>query len=121
TEDEQKEFTELCRRLIERNYADPKLYTKSEKIDYIGAEIKEEEGTVKTVVHYKDEKSGIDYKLHTVDGQWRVYDMVIDDLSIVRNNRSQFYKEIRKSSYEGLVKKLRNKLSEEDVGGKGEE
>ena len=121
TEAEQAEFADLCRRLIVKNYADPKLYTKSEKIEYAGSEVDSTEGVVRTIVHYKDEQSHIDYKLHPVNEKWLVYDMVIDDLSVARNNRSQFYKEIRKSSYEGLVKKLRDKLNEDEADGKGKE
>ena len=121
TEAEQAEFTDLCRQLIEKNYADPKLYTKSDKINYIESELEGTKGLVKTVVYYKDEESSIDYKLHPVNGQWRVYDMVIDDLSITRSNRSQFYKEIRKTSFEGLVKKLKDKLQEEKASGENKE
>lgn len=121
TEAEQAEFADLCRRLIVKNYADPKLYTKSEKIEYAGSEVDSTEGVVRTIVHYKDEQSYIDYRLHPVNEEWLVYDMVIDDLSVARNNRSQFYKEIRKSSYEGLVKKLRDKLNEDEADGKGKE
>jgi phospholipid transport system substrate-binding protein len=121
TEAEQTEFTDLCRQLIEKNYADPKLYTKSDKINYIESELEGTKGLVKTVVYYKDEESSIDYKLHPVNGQWRVYDMVIDDLSITRSNRSQFYKEIRKTSFEGLVKKLKDKLQEEKASGENKE
>ena len=121
TEAEQAEFADLCRRLIVKNYADPKLYTKSEKIEYAGSEVDSTEGVVRTIVHYKDEQSHIDYRLHPVNEKWLVYDMVIDDLSVARNNRSQFYKEIRKSSYEGLVKKLRDKLNEDEADGKGKE
>ena len=119
TEAEQAEFVDLCRRLIVKNYADPTLYTKSEKIDYVSSEVDSTEGVVRTIVHYKDEQSHIDYKLHPVNDMWLVYDMVIDDLSVARNNRSQFYKEIRKSSYEGLVRKLRDKLNEDEADGKG--
>ncbi|MBK37241.1 MAG: hypothetical protein CME26_17180 [Gemmatimonadetes bacterium] len=114
TSAEQAEFTSLCLRLIERNYADPQLYKKAERIDYVHSEVDGDEGAVETVVHYKTEQSTIVYKLHLKDGEWLIYDMVIDDLSIARNNRSQFRKEIRKSSYEGMVKKLRDKLTQED-------
>ena len=113
TQEEQAEFIDLYRRLLEKNYADPKLYTKSDTIEYTGVEVDGTEAVVRTVVYYKSEESTIDYKLHRVGGAWLIYDMVIDDLSVVRNNRSQFRKEIRKSSYEGLVKKLRDKLTEE--------
>lgn len=121
TRTEQVEFADLCRRLIVKNYADPKLYTRSDKIEYVGSKVDSTEGLVRTVVHYKDEQSSIDYKLHPVNGKWLIYDMVIDDLSVARNNRSQFYKEIRRSSYEGLVNKLRDKLNEDAADGKGKD
>ena len=114
TVEERIEFTDLCRRLIERNYADPQLYKKADRVDYIGAEQEEDEGSVETVVHYKTEQSTITYQLRRQADTWLIYDMVIDDLSVARSNRSQFRKEIRKSSYEGLVKKLRDKLEQQE-------
>ena len=114
TAEERIEFTDLCRRLIERNYADPQLYKKADRVDYIGAEQEEDEGSVETVVHYKTEQSTITYQLRRQADTWLIYDMVIDDLSVARSNRSQFRKEIRKSSYEGLVKKLRDKLEQQE-------
>ena len=110
---EKVEFTSLCRRLIERNYADPKLYKKAEKVEYVGASIDGDTGEVKTLVSYKTEESAIDYQLNKVGDTWLIYDMVIDDLSIAKNNRSQFRREIRKTSYAGLVKKLKDKLNED--------
>lgn len=119
TEDERREFTDLNQRLIERNYADPKLYTRADKIDYTGVAVNGSEATVNTVVYYKTEKSAIDYKLHLVDGKWLIYDMVIDDLSIGQSNRSQFRREIRRSSFAGLMDKLRERLAQEGTGEKG--
>jgi phospholipid transport system substrate-binding protein len=114
TDAEKTEFTYLCRQLIERNYADPALYKKAESVEYDGATIDGDKGEVKTIVSYKTEESTIDYKLKKVRDSWLIYDMVIDDLSIAKNNRSQFRKEIRKTSYEGLVKKLKDKLAKEE-------
>ena len=114
TDAEKTEFTYLCRQLSERNYADPALYKKAESVEYDGATIDGDKGEVKTIVSYKTEESTIDYKLKKVRDSWLIYDMVIDDLSIAKNNRSQFRKEIRKTSYEGLVKKLKDKLAKEE-------
>jgi phospholipid transport system substrate-binding protein len=119
TETEKKEFTELNRLLIEKNYADPKLYSKAEKIDYAGVEIDGQEALVKTVVSYKTEKSHIDYQMHLVGGKWLIYDMIVDDLSIGKSNRSQFRKEMRKTSFEGLMDKLRQRLDADGSGEKG--
>ena len=120
TEAERAEFVDLCRRLTEVNYGDPKLYTKSDKIDYNDVSVDGDEAVVHTVVHYKSEKSSIDYLFHDVGGQWLIYDMAIDDLRVSRNNRSQFSKEIRKAGYASLVKKLKDKLVDEEQEGNGE-
>ena len=113
TEEERADFVAVNRQLIEKNYADPALYTKAEKIDYTGVAVDSTQAVVQTVVHYKRESSTIDYKLHLVEDKWLIYDMVIDELSVARSNRSQFRREIRKSSFEGLMDKLKEKLSEE--------
>jgi phospholipid transport system substrate-binding protein len=53
----------------------------------------------------------IDYRLHEVDGQWRVYDMVIEHVSIVSNFRAQFEREIARSSVQGLLEKIKQRES----------
>ena len=53
----------------------------------------------------------IDYRLHEVNGQWRVYDMVIEHVSIVSNFRAQFEREIARSSVEGLLEKIKQRQS----------
>jgi len=49
----------------------------------------------------------IDYKLHQVAGAWKVYDVVIDNISLVTNYRSTFANEIRNGGVDGLIRKLR--------------
>jgi phospholipid transport system substrate-binding protein len=49
------------------------------------------------------------YRLKRTDGQWKVYDAVIENVSIVNNYRSQFERVIAKSSYEELKRMLREK------------
>ena len=51
--------------------------------------------------------------MRKANGGWMVYDVVTDDVSIVRNYRSQFNRIIRRKSYKALVKKMRDKLQEQ--------
>jgi len=51
----------------------------------------------------------MDYRLMSKDGDWRVYDVVADGVSLVRNYRGQFDRVIRESSFAELVDKLRKK------------
>ncbi|HEX2928329.1 MAG TPA: ABC transporter substrate-binding protein [Candidatus Binatia bacterium] len=49
----------------------------------------------------------VDYLLHDIDGQWKVYDVVIDNISIVNNYRAQFERIIAKSSVQDLLQKMK--------------
>jgi phospholipid transport system substrate-binding protein len=50
----------------------------------------------------------IDYWLHNVNGQWKVYDMVIDHVDIVKNIRAQFERVIAKSSFKELLQRVKD-------------
>ncbi len=49
----------------------------------------------------------IDYRLHDIDGQWKVYDVLIDHISIVNNYRAQFERVIAKSSIKELLQRMK--------------
>jgi phospholipid transport system substrate-binding protein len=66
---------------------------------------------VESTVVGGDSDTSIDYRLHDVNGQWRVYDMVIEDVSIVSNFRAQFEREIKRTSVEGLLEKIKERKS----------
>jgi phospholipid transport system substrate-binding protein len=51
----------------------------------------------------------MDYRLINKAGRWYAYDIVVDGVSLVRNYRSQFTSIIRSSSYEELVRRLRDR------------
>jgi phospholipid transport system substrate-binding protein len=61
----------------------------------------------------------VDFTLFRHDGAWAAYDVVIDDVSIVGNYRTQFNKIIHSQSYEALVKKMRVKQESEGLGSSG--
>ena len=48
----------------------------------------------------------IDYSLEKIGSAWKVYDVLIDGVSLVTNYRSSFNTEIQKSGIDGLVKSL---------------
>jgi phospholipid transport system substrate-binding protein len=54
----------------------------------------------------------LNYRLLREDGIWKVYDVVIEGVSLVSNYRSQFRRIIHQSSYAELVRRLQNKVSE---------
>jgi phospholipid transport system substrate-binding protein len=66
---------------------------------------------VKTKVLSGGDELAIDYRLHVIDGQWKVYDMVIDNISIVDNYRAQFDRVISRSSVKDLLQKMKQQDS----------
>ena len=57
----------------------------------------------------KGQEYTINYKAHLVGSEWKVYDVVAENISLVNNYRSQFTRVISKDSYEELVRRLKDK------------
>jgi phospholipid transport system substrate-binding protein len=82
--------------------------------DYQGTEVKylaevaADEGAVKvpTEVVIKGEPTHIDYVMRRSGGDWRIIDIVVDDVSTVENYRSSFGRIIKKEGMDGLITRL---------------
>jgi phospholipid transport system substrate-binding protein len=107
---EQEEFVALFTELLERAYADIIESYTDEKIVYIGERLDGGYADVASKVFTsKGEEYSINYRAHLVNGEWRVYDVIAENISVVNNFRSQFNRVIANSSYEDLVRRLRSK------------
>ena len=113
TPEEKTEFIELFSYFMERNYAGTLESYTNEKVVLGKESIDEEFAKVNTVIITTDKKEvDIVYRLHKVGGEWRVYDVVVEGVSLVKNYRDQFRSIIRRTSYANLVKILRAKRDE---------
>jgi phospholipid transport system substrate-binding protein len=112
SDQERQEFIALFKSLLENSYANKLEAYQDEKINYIGEIIKGKYALVKTEVVRKSSTIGVDYKLIQENGNWKVYDFVIEGVSMIRNYQAQFTKIIRRDSYEVLVQKLTDKINE---------
>lgn len=113
TAEEQREFVKLFTELLGRSYIDRIESYSSQTVVYTReVEDKEYAEVDSTVVSDKLEKVSLNYKLHSIDKEWRVYDLVIEDISVVNNYRSQFSRVITRSSFAELLRMLKEKQSE---------
>ncbi|MDP7552744.1 MAG: ABC transporter substrate-binding protein [Nitrospinaceae bacterium] len=112
SDQERREFTGLFKKLLENSYASKLESYSDETINYTDEVIKGRYALVKTEVVRKANTIAVDYKLINGDGVWKIYDFVIEGVSMVRNYRSQFSKIIRKDSYEALVRRLTEKVND---------
>lgn len=119
TPDEKKEFVPLYADLLERSYIKKiETYT-DEKIVYTDENVDDGYAVVKTkIITKRNVEIPIEYRLFKKNNNWEVYDVVIEGVSLVNNYRTQFSKIIRTSSYEQLVKRMKNKQDEELSGEK---
>jgi phospholipid transport system substrate-binding protein len=110
--DEQQEFLKLFTQLLEESYVRNMESYSGEKILY-GREIQEQEfAEVDTkIITPKSEEFAVNYKLHELNGDWKVYDVMIENVSIVNNYRSQFGRILAKSSFAELLDRIREKLA----------
>ena len=110
TPQEQEEFVKLFTDVLERAYAgiiesytDEKIIYNNERIDGTFADVGSK------ILTSKGEEYSINYKAHLVSNEWKVYDVVAENISLVNNYRSQFTRVIAHESYEELVRRLKNK------------
>jgi phospholipid transport system substrate-binding protein len=108
TPQEQAEFVQLFSDLLDRAYFSKIDQYQGEKVRYTDESIEGNEALVKTrIVTPRGSEVPVDYRMHLADGQWRVYDVNIEGVSLVANYRTQFGKIVQTESYESLVQKLR--------------
>ena len=113
TPEEQREFVVLFSDLLERSYFARIDRYQGEKVKYGAETINGNEAVVKTVIVTRaGSEVPVDYRMHLVDGRWRVYDVNIEGVSLVSNYRTQFNKIVQTESYQVLVQKLRAKDAE---------
>lgn len=110
---EQKErFISEFRTLLIRTYASALAKYKNQTIDYkpLRADPGATEVTVKTqILQANGPALPVDYSLIKNGDAWKVYDVVIEGVSLVTNYRGQFSTEVRQSGMDGLIQRLADK------------
>lgn len=115
TPQQQQEFTELFKDLVQRTYLNRLDAAAGERQDivYVDEQTQGAQSVVKTkVITKRNTQVPIDYRLHKVDGGWKIYDVLIEGVSLVNNYRSQFNDILSRSSYDQLIQKMKSRGEE---------
>jgi len=116
--DQQKEFVTLFEKLLQSIYADRILAYTHEKIEF-GKETELKKGRTEVesyIITTDNKKVPLFYRMTNKSGQWRVYDVVIEGISMVKNYRGQFREILSKKKPEDLLQTLREKTKEKPAG-----
>ena len=109
--DQRQEFVKLFEQVLEKAYADKILAYTNEKIQFTKESmISGNLAEVRTRVITASREIPITYRVISKDGAWRVYDVVIENVSLVQNYRTQFNDILAKNSPEQLLEILRKKV-----------
>ncbi len=109
SKDQRERFVEEFRTLLVRTYATSLTAYSDQKITYLP--FRDAETAKEVTVRSEVEQPGgfpvpIDYRLHRLNGEWKVFDVKIDDISLVANYRTTFGQEIKSQGLDKLIAKL---------------
>ena len=108
--DQQAEFTSLFGKLLGGVYMDRIVAYKDEKIVFGKVtNISDKSAEVQSEVLQKSKSIPIYYRMILENGEWKVYDVVIEGVSLVQNYRTQFREILTNKTPEDLLKTLREK------------
>jgi phospholipid transport system substrate-binding protein len=119
---QQKSLEEAFRGLLVNTYTASlaAAATGKETVDVKPAEAKGNEALVRTLVRAPGRQPiSVDYRMSKQADSWKVYDVIVENLSLVTNYRSTFASEIGRSGIDGLIKALEAKNRELGEDGKG--
>jgi phospholipid transport system substrate-binding protein len=111
---ERVEFARLFTELIQRSYiAKVDQHGSAARVTFLGETVDQDYAVVKTTIPLSNgSKMPLDYRMHSASGNWQVYDLSMDGISLLANYRAQFNKIIRTSSFEELVVRLKANKAE---------
>ena len=112
--EEKEEFVKLFRDLLKSSYVGRIESYAGEEVVFEGERIVDTYALVKTKVvnAARNEELPVFYRLRRRNGDWLVYDIIIEGVSIVKNYYAQFQDVLKRSSYETLVQRLKEKIAQ---------
>jgi phospholipid transport system substrate-binding protein len=108
---ERVEFVSLFEQVLEKSYMDKILDYSNEKIDfYKESMLSENQAEIQTKIITSSKEVPIFYRMILKNGKWKVYDVVVENVSLVQNYRTQFNDILVKNTPEQLLEILRKKV-----------
>lgn len=109
TPDQQRKLVDGFKQVLVRTYARSLLSYSGQEIRYLPLKPGSKSNMVTVSTEVRDRGAApipVDYRMHNSGGGWKVYDVVINNASLVGNYRSSFDTEIRQKGIDGLISKL---------------
>lgn len=106
------EFVELFKQILEKSYADKILSYTNEKVEfYRETMLSATQAEIQSKIITSSKEIPIFYRVMLKDGKWKVYDVIVENVSLVQNYRTQFNDILSKNTPEQLLATLRDMVS----------
>jgi phospholipid transport system substrate-binding protein len=107
------EFTSLFTELFQRFYVDKlDLFSNEEVVFQPANAVQEKKVQIPTILLSKGKKYSILYKMSNTKNGWKIYDVIIEGVSLIHTYRSQYNHILEKSGVEDLLTKMREQKKE---------
>lgn len=111
--DQREEFISLYRKLLESIYMDRLLQYQDEKVKFVKEiSLGDTRAEVHSAIVAASGDIPIHYKMYRKDGVWKTYDLVVENVSLVGNYRSQFNSMLSKNSPQKVLDVIREKVKD---------
>ena len=112
TSEEQQQFVELFTQLIQDSYVGKiEAYT-NETVEYPTEKLKGRKAEVETLIITSSKEIPITYRVYEKGGEWYVYDVIIEGVSLISNYRSSYLEIVNKEGFAGLLTRMEEKIRE---------
>ena len=112
---EKQEFSDLFSQLIQSSYVGKLEAYTNETVEYVTEKVKGRKALVETVIKTASADIPLNYKMYSKDGNWLVYDVIIEGVSLISNYRSSYQTIVKKEGFDGLMAKMKAKIKELDA------
>ena len=111
---QREEFVKLFEQVLEKAYGDKVLSYTNEKVDfYKETMLSANQAEVQSRIITSSKEVPVFYRVILKDGKWKVYDVVVENVSLVQNYRTQFNDILAKDKPEQLLEILRKKVKQQ--------
>lgn len=111
TPDQRRAFVDLFEQVLEKTYLDKILDYSNEKIVFFKeTAVGDDKAEVQSRIVTSSKEIPMDYRMINKNGKWKVYDVVVENVSLVQNYRTQFNEILANGTPENLLETLRKKV-----------
>lgn len=113
TPEQRERFSQLFVQILEMTYLNRIEDYSGGQVQYLNERIKDDKAIVDTQFVSDKLEIPVQYKMIQEQGDWQIYDVVIENVSLVRNYRSSYGQIVSNEGFEGLFARIETKLAEQ--------